>query len=359
MEPTLPCTDALDTQLGRSIQDIFSKHGADVTKPFFQGAGSREFVECDTIMRISHKVFCQQGRNSCGPTAVAQVMASEKPEQLAEVIAEVYFKGTLQSIGYQMSPYLSELNFDMSDSDANDNMHLGSLLVFASALRDARNQKLTSMDPSTVPKDGYERIRATPDYQPEGSSFDSTAYDVRYFYEMLGYETQTFIGRDGECAACENTVSGFFASDSAAISDILIAQTANQPVPSYPWSIRVNQALASPEIKQILSDSLSRVEKDGFEFACKNPVHSSLQINIGMFYTPVETTGCNAERCVPQHWIQLNSCDLTNDVCVITTYGKLETYSCETLGNFTTAIVVNTGGKNNVGRSLRGSVNAL
>ena len=162
METTLPCTDVFETQLGRSIQDIFSKHGANFRKPFFQGAGSREFVECDTIMRINHQVFCQQGRNSCGPASVAQVRTREKPEQLVEVIAEVYFKGTIQS-----SPYLSELNFNMSGSDTSDNMHLGSLLVFASTLRDARNQKLTSMDPSTVPNDGYERIRATPAYQPE------------------------------------------------------------------------------------------------------------------------------------------------------------------------------------------------
>ena len=126
---------------------------------FFQGAGSREFVECDTIMRINHQVFWQQGRNSCGPASVAHVRTREKPEQLVEVIAEVY---TTQS-----SPYLSELNFNMSGSDASDNMHLGSLLVFASTLRDARNQKLTTMDTSTVPKDGYERIRATPAYQPE------------------------------------------------------------------------------------------------------------------------------------------------------------------------------------------------
>ena len=113
-------------------------------------------------MRINHQVFWQQGRNFCGPASVAHVRTRGKPEQLVEVIAEVYFKGTIQSF-----PYLSELNFNMSGSDTSDNMHLGSLLVFASTLRDARNQKLTSMDPSMVPKDGYERIRATPDYQPE------------------------------------------------------------------------------------------------------------------------------------------------------------------------------------------------
>ena len=55
----------------------------------------------------------------------------------------------------------------MSGSDTSDNMHLGSLLVFASTLRDARSQKLTSMDLSTVPRDGYERIRATPADQTE------------------------------------------------------------------------------------------------------------------------------------------------------------------------------------------------
>ena len=342
MEPQLPCTDALETQLGRSIQDIFSKHGADVTKPFFQSAGSREFVECDTIMRISHQVFCQEERSACGLASVAQVAVSKKPEQLAEVIAEVYFKGTIQSIGYQMSPYLSELNFDMpDDSDAEDNMRLGSFLVFASALRDARNQKLTSMDPSTVPTDGYERIRATPYYQPEGSSFISTAYDVQYFYEMFGYETQMFIGSDGElCAACENTQSGLFPSDFAALKDIMNAKIKNQAVPSFPWSIRSNQALASPEMfDQMISETMSRVGKDGFEFACKNPLYSSIEINNGMSSTPVDTSTCNGEICLPEHWVQLNSCDLTNDVCAITSYGKLETHSCATLRNFTTAVV--------------------
>jgi hypothetical protein len=370
MEPQLPCTDALETQLGRSIQDIFSKHGADVTKPFFQSAGSREFVECDTIMRISHQVFCQEERSACGLASVAQVAVSKKPEQLAEVIAEVYFKGTIQSIGYQMSPYLSELNFDMpDDSDAEDNMRLGSFLVFASALRDARNQKLTLMDPSTVPTDGYERIRATPHYPPEGSSFISTAYDIQYFYEMFGYETQMFIGSVGElCAACENTQSGLFPSDFAALKDIMNAKIKNQAVPSFPWSIRSNQALASPEMfDQMISETMSRVGKDGFEFACKNPLYSSIEINNGMSSTPVDTSGCNDESCLPEHWVQLNSCDLTNDVCEITSYGKLETHSCETLRNFTTAVVTafdqknkaNTGGKNNAGLSLRGSGNAL
>ena len=165
---------------------------------------------------------------------------------------------------------------------------------------------------------------------------------------MLGCQTQTYIGRDRECASRGNTVAGFFASDSAAISDILMAQATNQPVPSYPWSIRVSQALASPDIEKILSATFSRVEKDGSEFASKNRLHSSLQIKMGMFFTPVDAPECNTERCVQQHWIQLNSCDLTNDLCVITTYGILETHSCETLGDFTTAVVTANDEKNKV-----------
>ena len=165
---------------------------------------------------------------------------------------------------------------------------------------------------------------------------------------MLGCQTQTYIGRDRECASRGNTVAGFFASDSAAISDILMAQATNQPVPSYPWSIRVSQALSSPDIEKNISATLSRVEKDGFEVAFKNPVYSSLQINMGMFFTPVDAPECNTERCVQQHWIQLNSCDLTIDLCVIATYGKLETHSCETLGDFTTAVVTANDEKNKV-----------
>ena len=68
---------------------------------------------------------------------------------------------------------------------------------------------------------------------------------------MLGCQTQTYIGRDRECASRENTVADFLASDSAAISDILMAQAKNQPVPSYPWSIRVSQALASPDKEKL------------------------------------------------------------------------------------------------------------
>ena len=171
---------------------------------------------------------------------------------------------------------------------------------------------------------------------------------VQYFYKMLGCQTQTYIGRDRERASRGNTVAGFFASDSAAISDILMAQATNQPVPSYPWSIRVSQAPASPDIEKIISATLSRVEKDGFEVAFKNPVYSSLQINMGMFFTPVDAPECNTERCVQQHWIQLNSCDLTIDLCVIATYGKLETHSCETLGDFTTAVFTTNDEKNKV-----------
>lgn len=291
-------------------------------------------------MRINAKSFQQGGRNSCGPTSVAQVAAQYQPTLLAEIIAEVYYTGELQSFGYKMSPYLQTLKFD---NYGMLNMHLGALLVFATAVRDHRNQYLASLDPASVPRDGYDKIRVQPNFQPDGSSFFSTVSDVNFFYEMFGYVAKMYVGEENACAACKGTVDNFFPSDFAAAKAVLPTLIAgNSPnLSEYAWSIRLAEMFKSGkgQVSNIIGQYLSRLGEEGLKFACDNAGYASISINLGFENTPPNTLECNEQICIPEHWVQLSERDLTNDVCKYMSYGEMKSSSCMLLANFTVSAV--------------------
>jgi len=314
--------------MGQDVQTIFDKYATDT--PVFTAAGTEDFVKCDLIMRINARSFCQNARQSCGPTSVAQVAAQSHPLEFAEYVTEVYFTGKISKINYTMSSYLPTLDFE---EDHIENMMLGSNLIWTSALRDARNQALTKIDPSTVPTDGYNKIRAKPFFLPKGSSFLSTSYDVQFFYELFDYKTDAWVGTDNVCPACVDTIYQMFPADLAALTGIINGTNATD----FPWSPRTQAFLASPNKKEALYQYNSRLSADGLKFGCDHTGPVSICVNMG--YSDKNDTTCNENFCTPQHWVKLDSCDLANDICNITSFGNVETLSCEQLGNFTQAVV--------------------
>jgi len=335
---TLPCDVDLATGFGQQVQDIFKKYEGQ--SPFLPSAGTPDFVLCDLVRRVNLKQFCQMGRNSCGPTSVAQVAAEFAPLQFAEMVAEVYFTGKIAKLNYTMSPYLANVDFS---SEPVDNMVLGALLIAATALRDIRNQYLTDLDPSTVPSDGYGQIQGQPSAKAgklDGSSFFTTPYDVKFFYEYFGYETSMWLGSGNVCTACQGTVDQMFAGDLAAAKEMVKASLSGQEVPSFPWSPRATSFFQNPNEQLALTQFMSRLSEDGLKYACENAGSTSICINMGYSQNPPDTTQCNEKFCMPDHWVKLDSCDLTNDACQITSYGVAEPVKCSLLKDFTNAVVV-------------------
>lgn len=349
--------NAVPAELVQKVKHAFEKYNT--TEPFLSGAGSPTFVLQDTIDRINDKSFNQAQRDSCGPASVMQVVVQYEPEQLAEIIAEVYYTGKIKSMGYVMSKYLKNLDFASEVNGGLNNMKLGSLLVFATALRDKRNQYLASIDQATVPGDGFDEIRAKKDVGLVGSSFFSTVYDVSFFYEMLGYTTKTYIGRTETCPACIGTVDSFFPSDLAAAEGIFkeYSTTGTIDYSMFPWSKRVINVLKTGGLQvfhSVVSQYMTGMGMNGLKFACEYAGSVSLEINDEVLYGYTHST-CNGAVdnyvCLPDHWVQLTSCDFKNDVCEFVSQGGVESYPCTSLANVAVAAVA--AEKDNIG-SIRG-----
>lgn len=152
------------------------------------------------------------------------------------------------------------------------------------------------------------------------------------------------------CPTCRDTIADMFASDLAASKAVIGAEKAGLASPNlstYPWSIRTRQLFESGETKDIIEQYMSRLDQAGLEFACDNAGYSSLCVNLGFTETPANYGACNENVCNPEHWVQLRTCDLANDVCEIVSYGAVESHPCSLLGNFTVAIVAAYDGESN------------
>ena len=304
---TTPCPEEyMATTIGKYVEDKFKLYEDD--QPFLSNMGNVSFVQCDLARRLASQSFCQNARNSCGPTAVLTILSLIAPEKAADFITEVYFTGEVASLDYSMSSYISELNWAVGETEVQ-NMALGALLIFDTFVRDLRNQYLADLNPDMIPGDGYDRVHENPFVEPIGSSFFSTAYDAAFFAKTFGYNPTTWIGSNsnGDCTACKD-IKPMFPSDLAAFKAVYIGG-ADQS--DYAWSKWTQSVLSdNTTTPKVVEQYFSRLSSDGINLACDNAKQAVLCINMGVY--PGRESSCNATVCEPEHYVVLDKCSINS-----------------------------------------------